>query len=421
MTGLRAINNLFKTVLLILGTCGFAIAGDDRTTVLRGDSGDNPIEIHLWVDDNFVESEPPHVVKHVQQGSIREEAETMRRFLQCLLLTVFAFIFGVLLFILYEKISYIPASKFNHKINLNTQLLNHYYVDFGGKYLNSSNKDILDKNGIPLYRVKGNYYYNPIRVIQYALGAYEYYLSTKDIGAQNIFLMCVDWLCDNLRKRERFFYWEYPFENTKFPGGLYRVPYFSAMAQGQGASVLIRALLITKDEKYLQLTQKAIEPIFFDISEGGISIVKDNNKFIFPEEYPTNPPSYILNGAIYAYWGVYDFYLVSGDQDIGRFHEIIVESLLYMIEKYDTGFWSLYSLWPGNLASPHYHSEHITQLKVLYLITGNKKFLRYSKKFKDYQNNWIHRSNYFFRSNLRRINSLVIGKKICESSNKPQG
>lgn len=322
-------------------------------------------------------------------------------------------------FILYKEIRYMPVPyEVNQKIDLFTPLLGHYYIDFSErKYLVESKKYIFDRNGIPFHTENGKNYYNQVLISQFALGAYDYYLNTKDMIAKNIFLKCADWLYNNLRKKGNFFYWVFDCY-LDYPGALYKLPgtWFSAMAQGEGASVLLRAFSETKNEEYLQAAKKAITPILYDIAEGGISVVKGNNH-IFPQEYPTNPPSDVLNGAIFAYFGVYDYYRVTGDPDVRRFHEIIANTFLSVIDQYDTGYWSLYSRWPRWVnGSPHYNFEHATQLRVLYLITGHKKFLKYSEKFECYGNNWISRTRYVFANHLRQVKNLSFGdiKRVPE-------
>lgn len=337
-------------------------------------------------------------------------------FMTDIALIAFVSMFCFISFILYKEISYIPPPyEVNQKINLYAPVLGYYYIDFSFKYLVESKGYIFDRNGIPLYQEDGKYYYFPVLISQLALGAYDYYLNTKDINAKNIFLKCADWLYNTLRKHGNFFYWENE-SGLDYPGALHKSQWFSAMAQGEGASVLLRAFSETKKEEYLQAAKKAITPIFYELSEGGISIVKGNN-YIFPQEFPTNPPSDVLNGAIFAYFGVYDYYRVTGDPDVRQFHEIIVGTLLSVVDQYDTGYWSLYSRWPRWVnGSPHYNSEHATQLWVLYLITGNKKFLKYSDKFEGYRTNWMSRTRYVFANHLRQIKYFSVGdiKKIPE-------
>jgi len=324
-----------------------------------------------------------------------------RRALKRIILASFLFVILITSLTLYKEIKYIPSPiELNQEIHLQKPFLDHYYIDLSKrKYLG---REIhLDTDGVPLYQINGNGYYHPVYISQYALGAFEYYLNTGNKEAKKAFLTCAAWLRDNLRRHNDFFYWEYGFQ-IEFPGGLYKIPWFSAMAQGQGASVLLRAFCETRQEEYLSAAEKAIEPIFHTLSDGGISVVECND-YIFPQEYPTNPPSDILNGAITAYIGVYEYYKVTGDLRVKQFCDKIIRTFLAVIDQYDTGHWSLYSRRPKYLATRYYNSVHVAQLKALYLITEEEKFLKYSRKFESYQNNWVNRTRYIFATHRRQI------------------
>ena len=85
-----------------------------------------------------------------------------------------------------------------------------------------------------------------------------------------------------------------------------------------------------------------------------------------PEEYPTDPPSFVLNGAIFALWG-YDVARCSGTSAPARF-ERGADALAANIHRWDTGCWSLYDLFPHpvmNVASPVYHALHTSQLEAM--------------------------------------------------------
>lgn len=339
-----------------------------------------------------------------------------KRILKYLTLTTVIFIFSLASYILFKEINEPPdlIEIRLDKDDLHDSLLSdHYYVNLSKrKYIDPAY--IFDKDSIPLYQNERNYYYHPVFISQFALGAYEYYLNTKDANAKDSFLKCADWLKDNMKKHGNFSYWEYTFENLGLSGSSEGVPWFSAMAQGEGASVLLRAFSITKKTMYLQAASDAITPIFYDLSSGGVSVVKGDD-YIFPQEYPTNPPPNVFNGAVAAYLGVYDYYRVTGDPDIKKKSDTILKTFSNLLEQYDTGYWSLYCLWPsGLLADPHYHSVHIADLRILYLISGDEKFLDYSRRFEGYQESYGSRVRYIFANNLRRMKNVTCGdiKKI---------
>lgn len=314
-----------------------------------------------------------------------------------IILAIFLFVVVIISLILCKEISYIPeAIKLHEDFHSQKSFSGHYYIDLSQTQYLKREKH-LDGEGIPLY--KGCYH--PVNICNYALGAFEYYLNTGNKEAKQALLVCADWLRGNLRKHSGFFYWGYYTIPCNFDLGGQK-PWFSAMAQGEGASVLLRAFCETGQEEYLHAAEKAIEPIFHPLFDGGISVVEGSD-YIFPQEYPTNPASDVLNGAVSAYVGVYEYYRVTGDLRVKQFCDKIAKTFLDVVDQYDTGYWSWYSRRPKYLALPGYHALHIAQLKALYLITGEDKFQNYSKKFESYQDNWVNRTKRTFATHRRQI------------------
>lgn len=216
-------------------------------------------------------------------------------------------------FVIYKETMRLPFKEktYDKMFNLYGSSLGYYYVNFRSKYIEHMKRKsyAFDAEGIPLLLRNGKYHYHPVYISQFALGAYDHYLAFQDASARNSLLKCAVWLMNHMKKHGNFFLWEYTFVNDDYPGGLYTLPWYSAMAQGQGASVLLRAFIETGDNRFLKAAERALEPLFTDISRGGLSVVRDK-QYIFPQEYPTKFASDILNGAIFAYFGVYDFFRV---------------------------------------------------------------------------------------------------------------
>jgi len=86
--------------------------------------------------------------------------------------------------------------------------------------------------------------------------------------------------------------------------------------------------------------------------------------------------------------------LLTGDKDALVLWNACVETLKENLSKYDAGFWSLYDLSQQAMkmiASHFYHSLHIVQLKVTYILTNEEIFETYCKKFENYQKNKIYK------------------------------
>lgn len=146
---------------------------------------------------------------------------------------------------------------------------------------------------------------------------------------------------------------------------------------------MARAFEHTKDERYRDAAFKAYQAFENTCDQGGVvSIDKSGRPWI--EEYITEPPTHILNGFIWALWGVYDFYLLTRSEKVRGDYGQLLKTLEENLNQYDAGFWSLYDLSVQkmkNIASLFYHQLHIIQLEVLHVLSGKAVF-------KEFQNRW---------------------------------
>lgn len=74
------------------------------------------------------------------------------------------------------------------------------------------------------------------------------------------------------------------------------------MATGQSISVLARAYSYGREEKYYDAALKAIAWYKLRQRESGFQAVF-MEKYIWFEEYPTDPPTFVLNGFMYSLMG----------------------------------------------------------------------------------------------------------------------
>ncbi len=223
-----------------------------------------------------------------------------------------------------------------------------------------------------------------VGVCQWGLASYERYLAgagnewlTAALGAGNHLLQTQDQ--------------HGPFEGgwvhrTPFPHTYsLQPPWLSAIVQGQAASLLVRLHLETGEGRFAEGARSAALPLSVPIEERGLLARLDGEPF--PEEYPTDPPSFVLNGAIYALWGHYDIWRGLGDADAKRRFEAGSEMLARNLHRWDTGSWSRYDLYPHrivNLAAPWYHTLHICQLRAFNQITPRSEFTETANRFESY-------------------------------------
>ncbi|CAH2274534.1 D-glucuronyl C5-epimerase [Pelobates cultripes] len=168
--------------------------------------------------------------------------------------------------------------------------------------------------------------------------------------------------------------------------------WYSAMAQGQAISTLVRAYLLTKEQRYLESALKATAPFKLNSEKHGVKAVF-MNKYDWYEEYPTTPSSFVLNGFIYALLGLYDLKETAEEKqgkEASLLFERGMESLRAMLPLYDTGSGSIYDLrhfmlgTAPNLARWDYHTTHINQLQLLASVDGSPIFKDFARRWKTY-------------------------------------
>lgn len=181
-------------------------------------------------------------------------------------------------------------------------------------------------------------------------------------------------------------------------------PWLSAMAQGEGASLLIRIYRHTGEERYADAARRALRMCDLPTGEGGVRAALGDGFFL--EEYPTETASLVLNGGIFALWGYYDAAIGLGDaHDREQFH-IGVETLATNLWRWDTGRWSLYDLYPHpapNIASSAYHLLHTTQLRAMQLLAPHDQFEATADRFDEYMRSRLRRADAFARKVAFRL------------------
>jgi heparosan-N-sulfate-glucuronate 5-epimerase len=115
---------------------------------------------------------------------------------------------------------------------------------------------------------------------------------------------------------------------------------------------------------------------------------------------------HILNGFIWALWGVYDYAQWSGSPEASRLWARCVGTLQRRLAEFDTGWWSLYEARDGTremLASHYYHTLHITQLQVMHRLTGIDLFADTAARFQSYLDRPSYRAQAFARKAIFKL------------------
>jgi heparosan-N-sulfate-glucuronate 5-epimerase len=271
-----------------------------------------------------------------------------------------------------------------------THQLGQYYMlfrekaDYAGHY---------DAGGIPMLDYHGiiGLQYNPIAIAQWGLANYNLFCQTNEEIRWTKTLRAADWLVANLEENSRgLWVWNHHFD-WDYRDTL-KAPWYSGLAQGQGISLLLRAHAGSGNEKHQRAAEQAFVALTRPISEGGV-LFEGAEQNLWIEEYLVDPPTHILNGFMWALWGVFDYWLARADPSAKTIFDRGVQTLVQNLPRFDTGYWSLYEQSGTRLkmlASPFYHRLHIVQLRVMSVMTGDPRFTAVAERWEGYS---LRRSN----------------------------
>jgi hypothetical protein len=270
-----------------------------------------------------------------------------------------------------------------------------YFMRFQGK---ADYRGPFDDRHVPLLNYRGDIgrQHNPIAIAQYGLARFNRWSESRAIGDQMAWLRSARWLERSLAANSSgvpvwMHHFDWPYRQTL------RAPWYSGLAQGSGVSLLVRAAATTGDRGFTAAAHRAFASLGLDVTKGGV-LVTDALGRVWLEEYLVDPPSHILNGFIWAAWGVHDYARWARSSDADRLFDDCVNTIENALPEYDTGRWSLYELPAGGRpmpASRYYHQLHIVQLRVLERLTGRPAFGRTASRWQGYLDSPLKRTRAF--------------------------
>jgi len=281
--------------------------------------------------------------------------------------------------------------------------LSEYYMLFRQK---ADYAGPFDADGIPLLDYRGaiGRQYNPIAIAQWGLANYNLFCETADANCRQKIMRAADWLSSHLEQNSYgLWVWNHHFD-WEYRDTL-KAPWYSGLAQGQGISLLVRAHAQGKQEKYLEAARRALVSLTRPVSQGGV-LFEDGQESLWIEEYLVDPPTHILNGFMWALWGMFDYALAGGEALAKQIFDRGVQTLLRNLQKFDTGYWSLYEqsgTWLPMLASPFYHRLHIVQLRVMQTLTGEALFGEFAARWEGYARLRVNRTRALIEKSMFKL------------------
>lgn len=241
----------------------------------------------------------------------------------------------------------------------------HYLLDYRAKL----NYALQNRDGIIVLPYGGNIgeQINPEAAFQYALGLHDQYYVTSE-----------------KKYLDKFWHYVYYFKEQQNNAGLWayqfdwygsKAPWYSALAQGRGAAMMLRAWLMSKDETYRHAACIAFSNFTLPIQQGGFLHYFSRGHYPYFEEYPHTPTG-VINGFMATLLNIWELSYWLQERWLQDLWDLGVNSLAAMLPHYSNGWWSLYDLDEktpiANVNSPRYHLLEIHYLKILSILSNSE-------------------------------------------------
>ncbi|MCZ7438574.1 D-glucuronyl C5-epimerase family protein [Micromonospora sp. WMMC241] len=240
-----------------------------------------------------------------------------------------------------------------------------------------------DTSGVRLYEWQGSLYDHPVVQADWGLDNLNAYQLTGDRFFLDRAIAQAQRNLDRKVESRGAWWYSYPFDLPRCTGQLLKSPWYSAMGQGELLSLFVRLYEVTglakwrwaADRTFLSLT---LEP------QLGLPWVSwtDANGYLWLEEYPDSPGvqgERVLNGMIYAFYGVYDYWRITRDsRPLSIMDGAATTVRRYVPAALRVPQWaSRYSI--GCMRSyPSYHRVHTLQMLSLHQLTYAGVFAAYA-------------------------------------------
>lgn len=240
----------------------------------------------------------------------------------------------------------------------------------------------LDVTGLRVYREKttGLRADHPVVYAQYGISALLEYHRTGDALWLKRAERQAERLIEMRTLRGEAWWYAYPFDWTYSDRTLH-APWWSAMAQGQALSLFVRLNDVDPQTRW----DAAIEGTWKSFlqsrsSSRQWSSVVINGHLYFEEYAGDQKPLQVLNGQIFAMFGVYDYWRLTADADAERLLRGSTATVLDMMPKIrkpgDVSYYCVQATFcQGRLwQNQKYHVIHSWQLDTLQTLTGVEAF-----------------------------------------------
>src|SRR5215467_1583918 len=244
-----------------------------------------------------------------------------------------------------------------------SETLGSYYIDMRPAlvhYTHNIYGGSFDAAGVPMCGGgPEGLHYMPINVLQYGLMLHADWMESRDPATLLTLENCLRVLEELKSERDRARVWWHLTYDPKYD---IHPPWASAMAQGEAISFYLRMYQALGRSSLLDTALGAYRFLAVPLSDGGVRRQDDEGNLWF-EEFPSERPSFVLNGFIYTLFGLYDLYRITGDSAVKADIDACLRTLRANLHRFDAGYWSTYDLQRKELVRYYYQKNvHVPQM-----------------------------------------------------------
>jgi hypothetical protein len=239
-----------------------------------------------------------------------------------------------------------------------------------------------------LFPFNGHKVYHPLVIARYGLDLLHNYRISQAPESLARAEANANYLINTAVLRDKAFYFPYRFNDWLFghQNDVMHAPWYSAMAQGAALTLFVRLYSVTGEERWRAAADSTFAT-FLKRRSGRrpwtvfVAHTRSDQRFLWLEEYAKNPPTQVLNGHMYALFGVWEYALATGSAAAAAVFDGAATMLRHQVLRFRVpGGISYYSL-RVHPQYTFYHCIHVWQLKLVARMTGDAWFARQARRF----------------------------------------
>lgn len=235
--------------------------------------------------------------------------------------------------------------------------------------------NLVDATGVYIFSLNGHLYQHPVGQAQLALSLLNSYrLNHSPIYLRRALANAQRLVDDKVVSNGAWFY-PYTFDFAVYGDTSLNLtaPWYSGLAQTQALSVFVRLFNLTHDPKWRAAAQATFTSLLAPPSASSpwVTFV-DTSNYLWIEEYPRFPTpnsERVLNGTIFAIFGIYDYLRLTGDLQAAAFFDGLVTTIEHYFSSWRfPSHPAYYSLMHKN-PNAHYHPIVVAEFRCLAKLT----------------------------------------------------